>query len=185
MGGLVWGADPEQVRKTNEARLAELGVPKEVAERYLSNGNYTLTSQTRLIAALHAVKADGCADYVDAAREAQDEREALFFVESAELLAGLHATTPVTAILKDSRAMVAKTGSRAVALFPFDWVNWTETLDKTAREIATRARQELGARTLELRISGKATPAARAGLRAVGWTVAENAVAGLSVAPAD
>jgi len=185
VGGLVWGADPEQVRKTNEARLAEMGVPKEVAERYLSNGNYTLTSQTRLIAALHAVKADGCADYVDAAREAQDEREALFFVESAELLAGLHATTPVTAILKDSRAMVAKTGSRAVALFPFDWVNWTETLDKTAREIATRARQELGARTLELRISGKATPAARAGLRAVGWTVAENAVAGLSVAPAD
>ena len=78
-----------------------------------------------------------------------------------------------------------QTGSRAVALFPFDWVSWTETLDKTAREIATRARQELGARSLDVRISGKATPAARAGLRALGWTVAENAVAGLSVAPAD
>jgi hypothetical protein len=185
VGGLVWGADPQALRKTNEGRLAALGAPKDLAARYLANRNYTLTSQTRLIAALFAVKADGCSDYVDAASEAKDEREALFFVESAELLAGLHKSSPVTAILKDSRAIVAKTGTRTVALLPFDRVRWTEGVAKASSEIATRARQELGATSLEARISGTATPAAQAGLRAAGWAVTEGVVAGLSTPPAD
>jgi hypothetical protein len=177
VGGLVWGADPEELRKTNEGRLAELGAPKAVASRFLANGNYTLTTQTRLIAALFAVKADGGADYVDAASDAGDERDALFFVESAEMLARLHQSTPVTSILKDSRAMVARTGTRAVALLPFDRVHWTESLDKSSREIAVRARQELGAARLEMRIGGTSTAAAKAGLRAAGWAVTDGVAA--------
>ena len=185
VGNLVWAADPEELRKTNEARLAELGVPKDVASRFLVNGNYTLTSQTRLIGALHAVKAPGSADYVDAAAEAEHEREALFFVESTELLAGLHRSEPVTGILKDSRGMIAKTGTRAVALLPLDWLRWTEALQKAAAEIAGRAKQELGAASLEMRLTGSATPAARKGLEAAGWTVKERMAAGLAVPPAD
>jgi len=165
--------------------LRGLGGSKEVASRYLVNGNYTLTSQTRFIGALHAVRAAGGADYVDAASEAEDEREALFFVESAEMLAGLHRREPVSAVLTDSRAMIAKTGGRAVALLPLDWVRWTAELEKAAAEIASRAKRELGARGLEARISGSASPAARTGLRAAGWTVKEGVVTGLLVAPAD
>jgi hypothetical protein len=174
VGDLVWGADPEEVRKTNETRLAEMGVTKSAASAYLVNGNYTLTGQTRLVAALHAVRAQGCAAYVDAAAEAEDEREALFFVESAELLAALHKTDPVSAILEDSRAVIARTGPRAVALLPLDWIRWTEGLHTAAVEIAARARTELGATALEARITGTATRAARAGLRAAGWTVKES-----------
>lgn len=179
VGGLVWGVDPEELRKTNEARLRELGVSPEVASRYLINGNYTLTSQTRFIAALHAVQAAGCADYVDAASEAEDEREALFFVESAEMLAGLHRDERVTAILTDSRAMIAKTGGRAVALLPFDWVRWSAELKRTAAEIASRTKRDLGARALEVHLSGTATPKAKDGLGRLGWTVKEHVSAGL------
>jgi hypothetical protein len=183
VGDLVWSADPEALRKENERRAGELGVSPEVASRYFANGNYTLTNQTRLLAALHAVKARGCADYLDAAAEAATEREALFFVESAEMLAGLHEAEPVSAILEDSRAMVAKTGARAVALLPFDRAHWTADLKASAEEIGGRARRELGARTLAVRLSGKATPAARSGFAAAGWTVKEGAVAGLRVPP--
>ena len=35
VGGLVWSKDPEALRKINEARLAEIGVSKAVASRYL------------------------------------------------------------------------------------------------------------------------------------------------------
>jgi hypothetical protein len=185
VGGLVWGADPEEVRKVNEARLAELGVSKDDAARFFVNGNYTLTSQTRFVAALHLVAAEGCADYVDAASDAEDEREALFFVESAEMLAGLHGSEPVTAVLKDSRALVAKTGTRAISLLPFDWVRWSESLQQSAAEIGSRARRELHATTLEVHISGTATPAAREGLRAAGWVVETGVVRGLAVPPAD
>jgi hypothetical protein len=185
VGDLVWGADPEAVRKQNETRAAALGASADAARDFFANGNYTLTSQTRFVAALYAVRARGCADYLEAAAEARDEREALFFVESAEMLAGLHRASRVAAVLPDSRAVVAKTGTQAVALLPFDWLRWTEPLRDSAIEIASRAREELGAKTLTVRLSGRATPAARAGLTAVGWTVKERVVAGLVVPPAE
>lgn len=185
VGGLVWSADPEVVRKTNEARLAELGVSKDVASRYLINGNYTLTSQTRFIGALHAVNVPGCKDYVDSAADASVEREALFFVESAELLAGLHKRQRVSAILEDSRAIIARTGTSAVALLPVDWVRWSEELQKAAVDIPPRAKQELGATGLEVRISGTATQTAKAALASLGWKVTEHFTDGLLVTPAD
>ncbi|HET6897624.1 MAG TPA: hypothetical protein VFK70_04725, partial [Vicinamibacteria bacterium] len=176
IGDLVWSKDPEELRKINEARLAEIGVSKPVASRYFVNGNYTLTMQTRLIAALHAVKVQGCADYIDTAADAEDEREALFFVESAEMLAELNKTEPVSALLGDSRGVVAKRGARAVALLPVDWVRWTEEIQRVMTESAARARQELGVTSLEMRITGTVTAAAKAGLRAQGWTVKEHVV---------
>lgn len=185
VGGLVWSADPEALLKRNEANVAALGASKEVAARFFRNGNYTLTSRTRLVDALSAVKAKGCADYLDAAAEAAEEREALFFVESAELLAGLHKAQPVSAILEDSRALVAKTGTTAVALVPFDHLRWTERLSKASAEIAGRARAELGTSALELRLSGSATAAAKQGLAAAGWQVKESVTDGLAVPPAD
>jgi hypothetical protein len=186
VGGLVWGRDPEEVRKVNEQRLSELGVSKDDAGRFFRNPDFTLTNQTRFIAALHAVKAKGCVDYVAAAAESEGERDALFYVESAELLAGLHKTRPVSAILQDSRALVARTrGRRVVALLPFDHLRWTERLAQSAPELATRARKELGARSLEAHVSGSATAAAKAGLAAAGWTVRERVTEGLMTMPAD
>jgi hypothetical protein len=184
VGGLVWSADPEELRKRNEASLAALGASKDVAGRFFRNGNYTITGQTRFIEALSAAKAKGSADYVDAAADAGDEREALFFVESAELLAGLHKTSPVTAILEDSRALVARSGRAAIALLPFDTVRWTENLSKSATEIAGRARAELGAQLLEIRLSGQVTPGAKQGLGAACWQVKQGVVEGLAVPPA-
>jgi hypothetical protein len=185
VGDLVWSADPEEVRKHNEKMVADLATPKEAASAFFVNGNYTLTSQTRFTTALGAVKAKGCADYVDAASEATQEREALFFVESAELLAGLHKASPVTAILEDSRAMVARTGDRAVALLPLDYVRWTEASQKAATEMAQRAQKELGAKVLEMRVTGKVSDGARKGLTAAGWQIKEGASDGLAVKPAD
>jgi hypothetical protein len=185
VGGLVFGADPEAVRKSNEQGLAALGVGADVAGRFLRNAHYSLTSQARFVGALQAVAAKGCADYVDAAAGAEREREALFFVESAEMLAGLHAEAPVAAVLEDSRAMIASRGGAAIALLPFDWLHWTPELERAAGEIAARAKTELAATRLEARLSGAASPAAREGLAAAGWTLKAGAGAGLRVLPAD
>jgi hypothetical protein len=186
VGGLVWGKDPQEVQKINETRLAELGVAKDAAARFLKSPNFTLTNLTRFLGALHSVKAKGCADYVAAAAESKDEREALFFVESAEMLAGLHKTQPVSAILEDSRAMVAKTGGgRAVAILPFDYIRWTEPLAKAAIEIAARARKELGATALEINVMGTASASAKAGFEGGGWKLKEGPTAGLLFLPAE
>ena len=94
VGDLVWSKDPEELRKLNEQRARDLGVADDVAKKLFTSGHFTLTLQTRLIAALHAVKVQGCSDYVLSAVDSKTERQALFTVESAEMLQKLHAKSP-------------------------------------------------------------------------------------------
>lgn len=173
VGDLVWGKDPEELRKINEARLKALGVTQASAQGFLQNRGYTLTSQTRFIAALDAVKPKGAAAYVDAAARASGERAALFFVESAEMLQKAHAATPVTAILDDTEALVARQGARAVMLLPLDYVSSTAQTREVLAEVNDRARKELGARQVEVRLTGRASQRMRTDIAAVGWTLAE------------
>jgi hypothetical protein len=173
VSGLVWGKDPEELRKINEQRLKELGVAGDTAKRLFVNSAMTLSYETRLIAALHALKLPGSADRVAAAAASRHEREALFHVESAELVQQRHAKTPFTALLTDSLATVAVTADRrAVLLLPLDWVRWTSAADSTVREIASRARQELKATSLLIVLTGKTSSRAAKELAAQGWNVA-------------
>jgi hypothetical protein len=167
---LVWGADPETVRKTNEARAKEIGASQAGAKAFFQNGFMTLTRQTRLIAALHAVKVAGVGDYLASAAEAEDEREALFFVESAEMLLTEHKAAPFASVLTDSRSMVARRANGdVVALLPVDWLRKTSALSEQARELADRARKELGAKTLRVKLTGRMSEAAGRELTRIGW----------------
>jgi hypothetical protein len=169
---LVWGKDPEELRKINEARANELGVPVETARRLFRNSAMTLSYETRIIAALHALKLPGSADRVAAAAESRHEREALFHVESAESLQRLHAKTPFTALLADSRATVAVRANRqAVIVLPLDWVRWTAEAESTLGEIDQRAGRELHASSVTIVLTGRTSARAAKELASRGWTV--------------
>jgi len=175
VGNLVWGTDPEELLKMNEKRLAELGVAQEAAKAFVRTRALTLTYQTAFVDGLYAVKPRGSVDYVETATGCETEREALFFAEGAVLLKDLHAKRPVTAVLPDSRPLVAKTSDgTAVVLLPVDWVRWTAPFDKAATEVAARAREELGATRLELHVTGRMSRAAKERLTARGWAITEN-----------
>jgi hypothetical protein len=171
---MVWQQDPEALRKINEANLAAIGTSEEVAKKFFNNESFTLTDHTRFADALAAVGATGLDDYVDAARRAESPREAVFFVESAEMLENLHAKCPVSAVLTDSRSMVALTGERAVVLYAFDYIAWTEHVAEVTGEIAERARAELGASELELKNHRWVSPRTREELESRGWVVTEH-----------
>jgi hypothetical protein len=47
----VWSKDPEELRKINEQRLRDLGVPGGTAQRLFRNSAMALSDETRLIAA--------------------------------------------------------------------------------------------------------------------------------------
>ena len=163
---------PRHCVSSTKQGLQELAVPDAVAKKLFGNRWFTLTYQTRLVAALRTVRVSGVADYVRTAAEAGSEREALFFVESAELLQQEHAREPVVRVLTDSRALVANgPGGRARALLPLDWVSWTAATQSALREIGTRARKELGATHLELALTGRASDLALKGFTELGWTV--------------
>jgi hypothetical protein len=60
-----------------------------------------------------------------------------------------------------------------VVLLPLDWISWTEAYEKALTEVETRAKKELGASKLELRMTGTMSPAAKKEMAARGWTVVE------------
>ncbi|MCC6992489.1 MAG: hypothetical protein IT181_26025 [Acidobacteria bacterium] len=170
VGQLVWGRDPEELRKLNETRARELGASADGASTFFRNRAFTLTMQTRLIGALHAVAVPGAGDYVASAADAADAREALFFVESAELLRQQHEAAPVAAVLTDSRALVARRpAGEAVALLPLDWVRESAETTAEFRELARRATEELGATSLRLHVTGRVSARGAAALAAAGW----------------
>jgi hypothetical protein len=172
VGELVWGQDPEELRKTNEQGLREMAVPDPVSKALFGNQWFTLTYQTRLIAALRVVDVSGVADYVRTATDATSEREALFFVESAEMLQQTHAREAVAGILTDSRALVAGgADGRARALLPLDWVSWTAATRTALKELTARVRQELRATRLEIAITGRASERALREFAKLGWNV--------------
>ena len=155
------------------ARAGARWTQKKTASAFFRNGWYTLTLQTRIVAALDAVKKPGCADYLESAAAADTEREALFFVESAEMLQRYHARTPVDRLLADSRAIVAASKGGAVLMAPLDLVRSTSAGRTVLAEIATRARRELGASSLALQITGTISDRAGQDARAAGWTIRE------------
>ncbi len=170
VGDLVWAKDPEELRKLNEERARELGASEVAVNALFASRVFTPTLQTRLIAALHAVKVPGCGDYVASAAEADDEREAVFFTESAELLQTHHAATRVASVLTDSRALVAKMPSgEAVALLPLDWIRATAAAGAELAQMGARAREELGATSLRLHATGRVTERAAQEYAALGW----------------
>ncbi len=172
VGGLVWGKDPEELLKINEQRVQALGTPPAAAKEFFKNKVFTLGYQTRFIASLDAVKVPGCGSYVDTAEEAQNERQVVFFTDSAILLEQFHAKTPVVSILPDSRAVVAKTkDGRAVILLAVDYIRWTEAFEKSLREILARAKSELGASSVELQLTGRASAGAQQALKGLGVTL--------------
>jgi hypothetical protein len=182
-GKLVWAQDPEALLKGNEQKLRDMGVGADVIKQlYLSRG-FTLTLHTALASSLREVNVSGCADYVATAAEADAEREGVFFAESAGMLARFHKQAPVAAVLADSRALVAKTkDGRAVALLPVDWVQWTAAYEKALAEVEKRAKGELGATKLELRLTGTMSAVAKKEMAARGWTVTENVPVSFEVA---
>jgi hypothetical protein len=183
VGNLVWAKDPEALLKENEQKLREMGVSGDtIKQLYLSRG-FSLTLHTLLAGNLRAVNVPGCGDYAATAAEADTEREAAFFVESAMMLSRFHEKSPVAAVLSDSRALVAKTkDGRAVVLLPVDWVRWTAAYEKALAEVEKRARAEMGATTLELHMTGTMSAVAKKEMAARGWTLTQNVPVAFAVA---
>lgn len=173
VGNLVWGQDPEALLKLNEGRAAELQVAPAVAKELWRNKAFSLTLQTRLIAALHAVKPEGAGSFVESAVEADSESAARFFVESAEMMQRLDKELPVAGVLPDTRALVVRSGGTAVVLLPVDHVRWTDKLAGQAREVSERAKSELKASRVELRVSGTVSAQAKKEFAALGFVVRE------------
>ena len=69
-----------------------------------------------------------------------------------------------------------------MVMLPVDWVRWTEAYEKALSEVEKRAKAELGATKLEMRMTGTMSAVAKKEMATRGWTVVENVPSTFEVA---
>jgi hypothetical protein len=173
---LIRDKTPAQLVELNRQRLRAMGVSDRTVQTFLENDFYTPADQTRLADALTRLgQVKNRAVFVDRAAGAHSRDLAFFLVRRAEMIAGYQRSSggmitqfvsangfPVN-ILADGRALI---------IAPIDELSWSETPLKAMAAISNGL-SGAKPRPVELRVSGKATPAAKAGLQGLGWTVIE------------
>ena len=169
---------PSRIRLINEQKLGEMGVSADLAKRYLDHPHYTPRHDLILVDSLHRIQgATGRDRYLESALKAEDEVEATFFVNMAQMLRGYHETRDrITGITMFEALTVAQTRS-GTAILPvaLDHGVWTANADRLSQHLKTAYRAPGFAGRFELWVTGTLSPTARQALQARGFTVVEQA----------
>ena len=165
-----------RLRIINEKKLADMGIPKDLAKQFLDHLAFTPRHDTILVEALSRLAgAGGREKFLEAALRAEDEVDANFFTNAAQILRGYHETvSPITEIQTSLRLAVAqaKNGNALVPL-PLDHLIWTQTADRRSQEVKSGYRATGFNGKFDLWLIGTASPLARQRLAERGMTVVE------------
>jgi hypothetical protein len=171
VSGLAWDLPPEDVRKRNDRALAALGILAANRGALLGNRWYTPTMALAFVESFEAlgVKSGGDA-FVALAARSESENEARFHVAQM-LLAKQYAAggDAITAIEVPNQVGIFRTaGGNAFVPAAADWVAYTDDVEAFAQRPVAGAKQKI------VWLTGKASPAAKQGLAAGGWTLRES-----------
>jgi hypothetical protein len=119
---------PAQLRLMNHRLLTEnMGIARRDADAFLNNNAISPTTQTILVAALAQLgNIPGQAQFIRQAAASRDEREAIAFQQSAQLMANLNESSPVARITQLNGLTVCQTKDGTVVVpIQWDYVAWT------------------------------------------------------------
>lgn len=175
---------PSRIRTINQEKLAAAGIGADLAQRYLDHPAYTPRHDLILVDSLYRLPGvPGRDRYLENALTAEDEVEANFFVNTAQLLRGYNETRDrITRITMIEALTVAQTRD-GVAIIPFalDHGVWTANADHLSQYLKTSYKAPGFAGRFELWVTGTVSPLARRELQARGFTVVEQAGARLDI----
>ena len=120
---------PQRLRKMNEQKLMNMGVPAGLTAQFLDHQSYTPTHQTVIVNALEALPGTKGRDaFIQQALSANDEETANFFMNVAETMRGYQAkASPIRQISVYGPLVFAKAASGIVLIpLPLDYPIWTE-----------------------------------------------------------
>jgi hypothetical protein len=118
---------PSRLQIINHDKLAAMGIPKDLADRFLVHPSFTPRHDTIIVAALAGLKNPrGRGVFLEAILSAQDEASATFFMNIAQTLQGYDETVSrIQEIKVVNGFMVARAlNGRALVPFPLDHGVW-------------------------------------------------------------
>ena len=167
-----------RLRIINEGKLKAMGISADVTKRYLDHKAFSPRHDTILVDALNRLNgARGREQFLTAALAAEDETDANFFTNLAQLLRGYHeSVSPIVELHRVGRLTVAqaKSGTAFVPL-PIDYLVWTEAADRRSQELKAKYRATGFKGKFDLWLTGTASARARMSLAGRGMTVVEEA----------
>ena len=173
---IVAAEPPSELMIRNRAALDQMGISGRLKEQFLGQQQYSPRAKTILIAALASMPRTAGRDSVlEVALGAPDETMAIFYQQLAELLNDYDEhVVPIVRLARYNRLVVAyeQTG-KAVILAPVDWLIWDERAASAATRIARAWKLKPGSDTLELWITGTASPRFKKEAEALGIRVRE------------
>ncbi len=128
---------PADLRLKNLGFLLGMGLSRADAVAFLNNNAISPSTQTILIAALNQLTtATGQDTFIRLATTSTNEQEALFYQQSAQLMAGWNAAMPVAFITDLNGLPVCQMeGGTVVAPLEWDYVVWTPMTERFVRAL--------------------------------------------------
>jgi hypothetical protein len=170
VSNLVWDKSPADIRTINEQRLAAMGVGPDTVRTFVTNRWFTPTISVPFVEHLAQMPAaKGRAAVVALASTVASESEARFMLNAVSMARQISTERdPVVALDLTGRIMVVRTrDGRMEVPAPVDYVVWTAPVKAFAE------RKYLKGPARNILVTGLASPRARDGLQATGWTVQE------------
>ena len=155
-----------------------MGVPEDLANRFLDHPHFTPRHDTVIVANLDALAgAAGRAAFIETTLAASDEAGADFFMNMAQTLGGYNDTvSPIEAIVIIDDLTLARAGNGRVMIpFPLDHGVWSKRANDIVKHLVTTYRLDTGySGGYDLWVTGTVSPLAHEGFSGHGISVTEN-----------
>jgi hypothetical protein len=155
---------PARLRQINSKKLSDMGIAEDLKERYLDHPHFTPRHDTILVASLAALgQAQGRDSFLSYALSADDEVEANFFMQMAEIMRGYHETVaPITKVIALQPVVFAQANNGAVLIpFPLDHGVWGKRVSRLMPKLLVKAKDAGVSGTYAFWVTGTLSPMAR------------------------
>ncbi|HWT98839.1 MAG TPA: hypothetical protein VN229_14530 [Terriglobales bacterium] len=177
---------PARLRIINRDKLRAIHIADDLIERFLDKTVFTPRAQTIITASLADLGTEvaGRDTFLTQALSAEDEAEATFYVNAAQMLAGYHRqVSDMTRIVAVGRLVMATSRKgHAFVPAPVDRVFWTQQTWQVEGKMMSTAAKLGHDNKVDLWITGTASPMAKTESAKLGIAVTENAGDKLGVA---
>jgi hypothetical protein len=165
MAALVYEKGPAEIRAANQAALQQLGVGPVDAAGFCASPAFTPWYQSQFVLALQSLSGVTGLDVLvrDAATVSTTETDAIFYAETAQLLAQLKAQQwPIARVeLHNNLPFCVLQDGSVLAAVHWDYASWTELADKCVQWLQTLQVNGKKPPVITIAITGVASPRCR------------------------
>lgn len=179
---IVYEQTPLDLRKNNLGRLTAMGVTETEAEAFLANPSFSPWNQSRFVSALQKLSGVQSRDVLvkDASVMSDSESDALFYEETARLIAHAHANgIPVSKItlVNGFPVCIGADGALILALH-WDYAMWNPSSERFANALESVTINGQKPSSLIVVLTGAMSPRLRQELETRGYRVQDRLLPG-------